>query len=227
MAMETLQNGEHATRSSERCYQILRKMLTCAQIAPGTRLREVEWSEKLGVQRAALREAMALLVHDGLLLRRSTGGFFTPRLDEIDIDSVVEARIVLEVGALRLTCQRSLLPAAFQPVHDICDMMQMCHEAGLSSGFAEADFLFHQKLLELSGNPHLIQMFSHSSQLIFVAAPVTERVRAQNEMATIQEHRQILESAENCQLPEAVAQLQRHLQKTKDGLNAALQYFRQ
>lgn len=226
MVTQTILNGDPVTRSNERCYQILRKMLTCAQIAPGTRLREVEWSEKLGVQRAALREAMVLLVHDGLLLRRASGGFFTPRLDEIDINSVVDARTVLELGGLRLTCERELSSQAFQPVHDICDVMQKCHEAGMTSGFAEADFLFHQKLLELSGNHHLVQMFSHSSQLIFVATPLTEEERIKTEAATIQEHRQILANTESGQLPEAVAQLQRHLQRTKEGLKAAAQYYK-
>lgn len=212
------QNGEHSTRSSEKCYHILRGMLTCAQIPPGTRLREVEWSEKLGVQRAALREAMALLVHDGLLLRRSKGGFFTPRLDEIDIESVVDARMVLEVGGVKLTCRRKLKASAFQPVADVCDMMERCHKAGMASGFAEADFQFHQKLLELSGNARLIHMFSHSMQLFFAAAPMTNEARRAAEAITIREHREILSLVRQGDVVNASIQLELHLNSTKAGL---------
>ncbi len=218
----TSQNGEQATRSNERCYQILRRMLICAQIPPGTRLREVEWSEKLGVQRAALREAMVLLVHDGLLLRRTSGGFFTPRLDEIDIDSIVDARSVLEVGAVRLTCQRGLPTSDFNAVENVCDMMEKCHEAGMASGFAEADFLFHQKLLELSANPTLIKMFSHSTQLIFVAKPIADEERRQNELATIRDHRSVLNSVKNGDVDEAIKTLHRHLMATKAGFKASI-----
>jgi len=195
-------------------------MLICGQIPPGTRLREVEWSEKLGVQRAALREAMVLLVHDGLLLRRPSGGFFTPRLDEIDTDCIVDARIVLEVGGVKLTCQRNLPSAAFQPVENVCDMMERCHEAGMASGFAEADFLFHQKLLELSGNSSLIQMFSHSAQLIFVVAPVTGEQRRQAELSTIRDHRNILSLVQAGDADQAIASLEKHLLATKAGLKA-------
>ncbi len=215
-------SADHPTRSSEKCYQILRRMLTCAQIAPGTRLREVEWSEKLGVQRAALREAMVLLVHDGLLLRRTSGGFFTPRLDEIDIESVVDARVVLELGGVKLTCARQLPHKAFSAVADVCDMMEKCHDAGLATGFAEADFLFHQKLLELSGNASLIQMFSHSAQLIFVAAPVSDDVRRAAEIATIRDHREILSRVRDGDVHEAIDCLERHLLKTKAGLQSAI-----
>lgn len=209
------------TRSSERCYEVLRKMLICAQIPPGTRLGEVEWAAKLGLQRAALREALVLLVHDGLLLRRSSGGFFTPRLDEIDVDHVVDARAVLELGALKITCSRKLPDSAFEAVEAACQVMQHCHDAGLTSGFAESDFLFHQKLLELSGNPTLIKMFSHSAQLIFVMAAVTEDVRRRNEKETIQQHRSILTSVRQGKMADAVSQLEAHLMKTKQGIQAA------
>jgi len=197
-------------------------MLTCAQIPPGTRLREVEWSEKLGVQRAALREAMVLLVHDGLLLRRASGGFFTPRLEEIEIENVVDARIVLEIGALKLTCARKLPETAFQPVEDVCDMMERCHEAGMTTGFAEADFFFHQKLLELSANKQLIQMFAHSSQLIFVAAPVSAEARSAAEANTIREHRSVLGHVRKGELSQASSLLEHHLQQAKKGFQAAL-----
>jgi DNA-binding GntR family transcriptional regulator len=222
MAASTRTPTPRSTRSSERCYQILRRMLTCAQVVPGTRLREVEWSEKLGVQRAALREAMVLLVHDGLLLRRASGGFFTPQLNEIDIDSVVDARVVLEVGALKLTCALRPPSAAFEPVEKMCDVMEQCHMADLSSGFAEADFLFHQRLLELSRNSHLIQMFSHSAQLIFVAAPIADAARRAAELVTIREHREILAHVRNADVAEAVARLESHLMQTKKGFKAAL-----
>ncbi|WP_437192698.1 GntR family transcriptional regulator [Planctomicrobium sp. SH527] len=204
-----------SVRSNERCYQILRKMLICAQIPPGTRLGEVEWSERLKVQRAALREAMVLLVHDGLLMRRDSGGFFTPRLEEIDIEHVMNARAVLELGALKITCGRNLKDIHYQPVVDICRVQQQCHEAGMISGFCEADFLFHQKLLELSGNPVLIKMFSHSAQLIYVVTPQTDDVQRTSESQTIAEHLEILGHVREKRLSEAIDLLETHLMKAK------------
>jgi DNA-binding GntR family transcriptional regulator len=41
MTASTRTPNARCTRSSERCYQILRRMLTCARVVPGTRLREV------------------------------------------------------------------------------------------------------------------------------------------------------------------------------------------
>lgn len=215
------QNGkQRSARSSERCYEILRRMLVCGQVPPGTRLREIEWSEKLGVQRAALREAMVLLVHDGLLIRRSSGGFFTLSLNEIDVAGVVDARIVLEVGGVKLTCQKKLPASAFEAVETACDLIERCHEAGMASGFSEADFLFHQRLLELSGNSSLIQMFSHSAQLIFVVTPMSGEQQRQAELNTIREHRNILKFVRAGDEEQAVTSLEAHLKATKAGLKS-------
>ncbi|MFI4875368.1 MAG: GntR family transcriptional regulator, partial [Blastopirellula sp. JB062] len=71
MIRENKTNRPVLLYASEKCYSVLRKMLVCGQLPVGSRLAEVEWSQRLGTQRAALREAMILLTHDGLLIRRA------------------------------------------------------------------------------------------------------------------------------------------------------------
>ncbi len=53
----------------------------------------VEWSQRAGVHGDALREAMVLLTRDGLLNRRSTGGFFVPHPEEFDFRALRDARL--------------------------------------------------------------------------------------------------------------------------------------
>ncbi len=53
----------------------------------------VEWSQRAGVHGDALREAMVLLTRDGLLNRRSTGGFFVPHPEEFDFPALRDARL--------------------------------------------------------------------------------------------------------------------------------------
>ncbi|UUO04759.1 GntR family transcriptional regulator [Blastopirellula sp. J2-11] len=208
--------------ASGKCYSALRKMLVCGQIPVGSRLAEVEWSQRLGAQRAALREAMALLAHDGLLTRRTTGGFFVPTLEEIRYEELIDARIVLELGAIDISFAPGAARKDLAPLHKICDTMEDLHHSGLTMGFCESDFLFHQKLLELSENEILVKMFSHSAQHIYFLAPVPDDVRVQKEIGVIQEHRQILADLHDGNIQAASDLLRRHIARTKDLLRSAI-----
>ncbi|MFI4874486.1 MAG: GntR family transcriptional regulator [Blastopirellula sp. JB062] len=207
--------------ASGKCYSALRKMLVCGQIPVGSRLAEVEWSQRLGAQRAALREAMALLAHDGLLIRRPTGGFFVPTLEEIHYESLIDARIVLELGAIDVSFAAGVPKKDFTELHKICNTMEDLHHAELTMGFCESDFLFHQKLLELSENEILAKMFSHSSQHIYFLAPMPDDQRKQKEKRVIQEHRQILNDLERGEVQAAKDLLRLHIARTKDMLRRA------
>ena len=79
-------------------YKELRRLLTNAGFKPGTRFGEIEWSERLGVYRGAVREALAILSHEGLLSRQGRS-FVVPVLDDRDILEIYQVRIALETAA--------------------------------------------------------------------------------------------------------------------------------
>ncbi|EAQ78054.1 GntR family transcriptional regulator [Blastopirellula marina] len=191
--MATATNGNNGRVSArQKCYDVLRRMLICGQIPPGSRLPEVEWSERLEVHRGGLREALVLLEHDGLLTQGEKGGFFAPILGDFELEEIMQARCVLESGAIKLITARRLKKDAFQPLIELCETMQRLHDADIELGFCEADFMFHQSLVSLTGNSRLIQMYSHSTQLIFNLSPVdTIDVVRSNRRQTLVEHREL------------------------------------
>lgn len=195
-----------------KCYDVLRRMLICGQIAPGSRLPEVEWSERLEVHRGGIREAMVLLEHDGLLTQGEKGGFFAPILGDFEIEEVMQARCVLETGAIKLVTTRQLGASTFKPLLELCETMQRLHEANIELGFCEADFMFHQSLVALSGNSRLIKMYSHSAQLIFNLSPVDtlEVVRRKREV-TLVDHRDLCRLLIEAKAEEAIALLEKHM----------------
>ncbi|MBA2117665.1 GntR family transcriptional regulator [Bremerella alba] len=206
-------NGGSRVTTRQKCYDVLRRMLICGQIAPGSRLPEIEWSERLDVHRGAVREAMVLLEHDGLLRAGEKGGFFAPLLGDFEIEEIIEARSVLETGALKLIAQRKLAKEAFQPMLELCETMQRLHDADIELGFCEADFMFHQALVALSGNSRLIQMHSHSAQLIFNLSVVdTLDVIRQKRSATLTDHREIAGMVVSGDIPSATMRLENHLE---------------
>ncbi|NLY02239.1 MAG: GntR family transcriptional regulator [Rhodopirellula sp.] len=202
--------GSHRA-TSQKCYERLRWMLMCSQLAPGVRLAEMDWSSRLGVHRAAVREAMAMLAHEGLLRRGAKGGFFVPTLEIADINEIWESRIVIEVGALRLLGEKRLQREALKPLAAICDTMQHLLESDMFMGFVEADRKYHDKTVELCGNKRLLAIYRHSALPHFLFPSQDPDAWRSGLQPTIDEHRQIHEFLVADKIPEAIRVLEGHL----------------
>jgi DNA-binding GntR family transcriptional regulator len=88
-------------------YDRIRSLILSGDVAPGTRLGQVDLAERLGVSRTPVREALRRLTGDGLVEFQDQRGF---RVADIAIDDVVrrlEVRLLLEPGAARLAAERA------------------------------------------------------------------------------------------------------------------------
>jgi DNA-binding GntR family transcriptional regulator len=176
---------------NQACYEQLRRLLMTQQVRPGIRLAEKEWADRLGVHRAALREAMILLAHEGLLRRGERGGYFTPLLEQRDLDEVMQVRTIVEVGAIRLIGATPPRQEERKKLIAACDAMQQMLDAGFELGFLEADRRFHTTLVELSGNDRLISTYYRAPLPLMPSRLVDSEARRRAAIQTIAEHREI------------------------------------
>lgn len=88
-------------RASDRAYATLLDEIQQGVLAPGTVLGEVEQSTRLGVSRTPLREALARLVADGLVVQQSPRVTVVAPIDSDDIRALFEVRRALEEAAAR------------------------------------------------------------------------------------------------------------------------------
>jgi len=106
-----------AARSSDRVHDVLREEILDGTLAPGMALAEIEQSERLGVSRTPLREALARLQADGLVSARGGRGLVVAPLTLDDVRALFEVREALEVKAARLAALRRD-PAPFVELRD-------------------------------------------------------------------------------------------------------------
>jgi DNA-binding GntR family transcriptional regulator len=88
-------------------YDRIRTLILTGDIAPGTRLGQVDLAERLGVSRTPVREALRRLDAEGLVDFQDNRGF---RVAELAIEDVVrrlEVRLLLEPGIARLAAERA------------------------------------------------------------------------------------------------------------------------
>lgn len=93
-------------RASDRAYRTLLEEIQHGVLAPGAVLAEVEQSNRLGVSRTPLREAISRLVADGLVVQQSPRVTVVSALDAGEIRKLFEVRHGLEATAARLAAHR-------------------------------------------------------------------------------------------------------------------------
>ncbi|CAH0174907.1 HTH-type transcriptional repressor RspR [Arthrobacter sp. Bi83] len=93
-------------RASDRAYAALRDDIIEWRLRPGTVLPEVEQSERLGVSRTPLREALSRLTAEGLTTTAGGRGVVVTDISLEDIDELFELRETLEGKAAALAAER-------------------------------------------------------------------------------------------------------------------------
>ncbi|MCC6681264.1 MAG: GntR family transcriptional regulator [Phycisphaeraceae bacterium] len=191
-------------------YRLLRPMLLHGQIPGGTRLGEVEWAAKLGVHRGALREAFGLLLHEGLLAQGERGGHFAPTYERADLDEILELRAALEVAAVRRLCQKGG-PVDVEPLRAMCRTMRQLADSRMPLGFAEADRLFHERIIESAGNRRMARAYLQGPIFITAQLDITQSKTEADMARTIEEHEQICDQLEAGRYEDAARCLEQHL----------------
>eukprot|EP01037_Dinobryon_pediforme_P017783 gene17783-18002_t len=83
-------------------YQRLRADIIMGTLKPGTRLRAEHLKDTYNASGATLREALALLVADALVISREQRGFIVAPASIADFTDITETRATLEAHAVRM-----------------------------------------------------------------------------------------------------------------------------
>lgn len=133
----------------------LRDMILDGSITPGSRLNEAEISERFGVSRGPVREAISVLEGQGLVTSVRGKGSVLRSLSDVELEEVYLIRIELEglaayEGAMRISDEgvrtmRELADALDRDEPDPTEWLRRNED-------------FHRVLYEASGRSRLIQM---------------------------------------------------------------------
>jgi len=99
----------------------LRALIMSGEFEARSRLPEVAISERLGLSRTPLRQAMDRLVAEGLLERVKTGGCRVASFDHSDINDAIELRGVIEGTAVRPAAERGADPRLIDEARGLLD----------------------------------------------------------------------------------------------------------
>ena len=105
---------------SERAHRYLRDAIRAGRLRPGDRLREVDLAATIGLSRTPVREALARLESEGLVVNDSMRGIVVTELDYSMVAELYVMREVLEGTAARLAAQHAS-EVELSILEELCD----------------------------------------------------------------------------------------------------------
>ena len=145
-------------------YEELKRQILVGEIAPGTRMMEVDLAEDMGVSRTPVREAIRKLEKEGLVTIEPRRGAYTSDISIKDILDVLEVRQNLEGMAAGLAARK----VTEEEKQDFIKANQ-AYKAAIQSGNTDEiiknDEYFHQLIVNYSDNKTLTQLLSQVQEL--------------------------------------------------------------
>ncbi|GMA16901.1 GntR family transcriptional regulator [Deinococcus metallilatus] len=207
--------------ASDRVVDVVRERLRAAilagELAPGTRLSVPELARHLQVSRSPVREAVLLLVGEGLAVEHSRRGAEVARLDLGDLLELYELRAALESLAAGLAAGRMTAPdlAALRGVLDA----QGAAALGEAGRFRELDARFHQIIVQTCGNARLARHAELLAREMRLAGPLLLNTPAHLRRSH-EEHRTIERALRQRDGPAAEAAMRAHLTRVAQAVRA-------
>ncbi len=144
---------------TQRAYELLWNKITTCALAPGATIDPGQLAEELGLGLTSVREALALLAHENLVLVTPRHGLYVAEVNLRDLRYLSELRLSLESQAARLAAERATAddlvvleslraePARI-PAEDLIGLFDLDHK-------------FHQAVTRAAQNRYLAQTLDH------------------------------------------------------------------
>lgn len=204
----------------------IKSLITSGQLKSGDRLpSERKLSDKLGVSRTHIREALQKLEFYGILKTLPQSGTVVAgmgitaleglisdvlKIENNDFASLVETRVLLEIESAKLAAQRR----TDDDIKNIQFALNAYEEQVNDGGKAiEEDLMFHLKIAEASKNSVL------NSLMLIITPDIIKNFQVYNVceggrlFRSLEEHKIILQHIINQNAEEAAAMMKVHLQE--------------
>ena len=174
----------------ETAYAQLKNEISTGKMLPGSRVREVEIAERLGISRTPVREALRRLEADGLITHVPHSGAIVAQLDHNAVIELYAMREVLEGTAARFAARH----ASEAEIQDLADLVATeMDRASNPAALAQLNRAFHHALYHAGHNRFLLKALNSLSDAMILLGGTTLGVESRSTTAH-QEHTALVEA---------------------------------
>jgi DNA-binding GntR family transcriptional regulator len=199
----------------------MRRALFDGELEAGTPLRESALAEAIGVARSTIREALGVLVAEGLATREPNRGVYVTELDRDSVHDVCLSRSVLEVAGIRHWPEAG--PAPREAVRAALADFALAARSGSSPTDLTATHLaIHRSLAALTESPRLTALADTLYAEIRLGLAKVDRIR-RNSQEQVASHRNLVALLERGDIEAATHELEEHLANAEASMLTALE----
>ena len=135
---------------ADQVFDELRRQILTLELAPGTRLSEIDVAGQMGVSRQPVRDAFYRLSKLGFLLIRPQRATTVTLISEAAVMQARFVRTALEIEVMRAAVGR-LTDADVDALDALVEAQRLAMEAGDKPGFHALDDRFHMEICDRAG----------------------------------------------------------------------------
>ena len=208
---------------SARVYNQIKNLILCNEIMPGQKLHHQQLSERLGVSRTPIREALTRLVQEGYVSFLPNRGFTCKEIRMQEAEELYELREALEAFAV----EKAIAILSDKALRELRDKMT-AYGRDVQNRFTRERLVYdqdiHLRIARLAGNETLQNTLSHVFERIVLKRRTDGLYDPARGVAAHQEHLRLLEAMERRDATAAVGILRNHIQAGKKNVMADLQH---
>lgn len=207
---------------SARVYHQIKRLILCNQIMPGQKLHHQELSERLGVSRTPVREALTRLVQEGYVSFLPNRGFTCKEIGIQEAEELYELREALEAFAVERAIE-NLTGSALAHLRSNVSSYGRDVQNRFTRERLVYDQDVHLAIVRIAGNEMLTNTLSHVFERIVLKRRTDGLYDQARGVAAHQEHLKLLEAMERRDVTAAVALVRQHIQAGKKNVMADME----
>jgi DNA-binding GntR family transcriptional regulator len=211
---------DRASPIPDQVYRILRQAILSLAMPPGAVIVEKEITERLGISRTPVRDAIRLLADERLVEIRPQSGTYVALIDRHQLEQGRLIRRALEVEGIRHAALR-VNEAAIERLEDVVALQERAVARDRHAEFILQDDAFHRAISELSGYegfwPTVNRSKAHLDRVRHLSSPLPQQAAK-----AIAQHRAIIKALASGEPERAARAMTHHLDDAYARLSVVL-----
>jgi GntR family transcriptional regulator, rspAB operon transcriptional repressor len=216
-----LDKNKHRARRTEnlsgQVYSQIKTLILCNEILPGEKLHHQELSERLGVSRTPVREALTRLVQEGYVSFLPNRGFTCKEIRLQEADELYQLREALEAFAVEKAVE-NLTAAAFTKLSAKINLYGKDVQKRFTRDRLVYDQDVHLEIARLSGNETLTKALAQVFERIILKRRTDGLYDPARGITAHQEHLKLLQAMKKRNTQDAVKIVRAHIRAGKDNV---------
>lgn len=150
--------GRQPISLRQKVVELIRKEIIRCQLEPGQLINEGDLAGRFQVSKTPVREALASLEQEHLLVYTTNKGFMVPNVTVRDIQEIFDARLVFETALFKLAV-KNITPAEIDVLEAFNDIRVDVHNPASIDLYLQGNIDFHLGIAAAARNSRLYQLY--------------------------------------------------------------------